>query len=401
MAESRPRKPTNPLTRTLVLSGCLLLALVLLYVLRDVFLPLLGALLLAYILNPLVEKLQRLRLRRTGAVVVLLLLSVVVLGSFVMIALPQLDGFIHRMAGEKFEDTNGNGIRDPGEAFEDRDADGKHDQGYRSAAIGWVLKNGQTLVARIAELTGAQTTDLDQFRQDLLGRASQSAGSIAAAAGGAASWMARRITSILGSVVDLAALFFLLPVYTFLLLLDLPQLWNRIQENLPGRHRERILHILGEIHVALSLFLRGRVLIAVVKGILTSVGLLLLGVDFWLLIGMAAGVLSILPFIGPAVGLIPSAIILFFDSYQVLPLIVLVLVFVAIEGIEGYLLYPLFLGKDLELNPLSIIVSLFAGGALLGFLGVLLAVPMFCVVKILFRELVFPHIQALAAESPK
>jgi predicted PurR-regulated permease PerM len=116
---------------------------------------------------------------------------------------------------------------------------------------------------------------------------------------------------------------------------------------------------------------------------------------------MAAGVLSILPFIGPAVGLIPSAIILFFDSYQVLPLIVLVLVFVAIEGIEGYLLYPLFLGKDLELNPLSIIVSLFAGGALLGFLGVLLAVPMFCVVKILFRELVFPHIQALAAESPK
>ncbi len=394
---TRASWPLSARATVLLLTSMLVLGVI--YLLRSIFMPLFVALLIAYTLNPLVGVLQKLKLRRWLAVSVLFLLLLSVVVGATMIAIPQVNGLIEAVQGDPFTDENKNGKWDElptAEPYEDANANLKYDPGYAQLATRWTHERVQHLSSFVAQSLGQETQALPD---DVMKSAGRSVGGVASFAGRVASWIVQRVSDVLASVINLATLFFLLPMYTFFLLLELPHLWENVKSNLPGRHRDRILTVAYEIHRAIALFLRGRIWIALIKGVLIAIGLSLLGVKFAFLIGMASGVASILPFIGPIVGFIPSSMILFFDKYEIMPIGLLVGVFVIVELIEGYVLYPALLGKDLDLHPLTLIVSLFAFGAVLGFAGIMLAVPAVCALKIIAREYVLPHLKALAQEG--
>ena len=183
--------------------------------------------------------------------------------------------------------------------------------------------------------------------------------------------------------------------------MGLSSMWERVTENLPGRYRERIVDILQSIDVAVSAFFRGRLIIMVMKGIITAVALIILGVPFALVIGVVTGIGSLIPIAGFLLGFIPAIAITFFDTGSPGTVLIVVAIFFAIEFFENYMLTPWVLQDRVGLHPLTIVVSVFVGGALFGFVGMLLSVPMTSVAKILFQEFVLPEIRSLASELPE
>ncbi|MBI4576765.1 MAG: AI-2E family transporter [Planctomycetes bacterium] len=211
---------------------------------------------------------------------------------------------------------------------------------------------------------------------------------------------ARQLLSWVGRGVNLATVLVLVPIYAFFLLLNWRGLLAAVRDHLPGLHRERVLGICRQIDRAISAFFRGRLIIALVKGVLTVLGLWLVGVRFAPLIGMSAGVLSVVPFLGPVVGFLPAATLAILDHPESWPTYTLgvLAVFVAVEVIEGAILTPFILGSEVGIHPLTLILGLMIGGELLGLFGLLVAVPLISVCKILGKEFVLPPLRALAAE---
>ncbi|MHC4862074.1 MAG: AI-2E family transporter, partial [Planctomycetota bacterium] len=172
-------------------------------------------------------------------------------------------------------------------------------------------------------------------------------------------------------------------------------------EHLPGRHRDRIVSVVTRIDEAVSAFFRGRLIIMFIKGVLTAVALWIAGVPFALILGVVTGVGSLIPIAGFLMGLIPGVTIAFLDSGSLGLACVVAGIFVGIEIFENYLLGPWILRDRVGLHPILLIVSVFVGGALFGFVGMLLAVPTAAALKILYLEFVLPEIRLLAAEKPE
>jgi len=192
---------------------------------------------------------------------------------------------------------------------------------------------------------------------------------------------------------------FLVPIYTFFLLLSLSDIRETAKAHLPGEYRERIVSIATKIDRALAAFFRGRLLIAAGKGFLTWLGLWVLGVKFAFFIGVVAGALSVVPFLGMIVGGLLAVAFAYEPGSWGARCVGVLIVFVAAEAMEAGA-YPYLIGRNVGLHPLALILSIFCFGRIFGLFGVLLAVPIACVVKILFIEFVLPEIRALAAESP-
>ncbi|MEM7262450.1 MAG: AI-2E family transporter, partial [Planctomycetota bacterium] len=146
----------------------------------------------------------------------------------------------------------------------------------------------------------------------------------------------------------------------------------------------------------LAAFFRGRLTVCLVKGVLTSIGLLLFGVPLAIPIGLAAGFLSLLPYVGIYLTLVPAMLLSWFDAGSLGTLIGIVAFYGAIEALEGLVLIPKLLGREVGLHPLTIIVTLLVFGKLFGLVGVLLSVPLAAIAKILADEFVMPLIRDLA-----
>ncbi len=201
-------------------------------------------------------------------------------------------------------------------------------------------------------------------------------------------------------VIQVISILVLIPIYTFFLLRGMNGIRERFCEHLPGRYRERMLSVLGKIHIAASGFFQGRLIVCGCVVALTAIGLMVCGVRFSVLIGLVVGIGSLIPFVGVIIGLVPACALAYFD-HGWLNLVGVVLVFIIVQGLEGFLLTPLIIGRKAELHPLAIIISVFVGGELLGLFGILLAVPLACAVKILGQEFVLPQLKALAKEEPE
>jgi predicted PurR-regulated permease PerM len=179
----------------------------------------------------------------------------------------------------------------------------------------------------------------------------------------------------------------LIPVVTFYLLLDWKRLLDSLRNLLPRQWEPEAVRLVTRCDEVLSAFLRGQLLVMLTLGAIYAIGLTLMGVRFGLLIGIISGLASIVPFLGFIVGIGVALVVAFFQFGSWLALLGVVVVFSVGQVIESTVLQPKLLGDRIGLHPVAVIFAVLAGGNLFGFTGVLLALPAASVIMVLLREL--------------
>jgi len=179
----------------------------------------------------------------------------------------------------------------------------------------------------------------------------------------------------------------LIPVVTFYLLRDWDRLVEGIRNLLPRAVEPTASQIGGEIDAVLGAFLRGQLMVMIALGLVYAAGLWAIGLDLAFIIGLGAGLLSIVPYLGTFVGVIAAVIAALFQFQDILHVVLVLAVFGVGQSLEGMVLTPKLVGDQIGLHPVAVIFAVLAGGQLFGFLGILLALPVAAALNVLVRHL--------------
>jgi predicted PurR-regulated permease PerM len=178
----------------------------------------------------------------------------------------------------------------------------------------------------------------------------------------------------------------LVPVLTFYLLRDWDLLVVRFREILPRRYATKCIELSLECDEMLAAFLRGQVMVMLALATIYTIGLTIIGLELALLVGVIAGIVSFVPYLGLIVGIGLAAAAAFFQFHEWFPVLMVIGVFGIAQAIEAVVLTPRFVGERIGLHPVAVIFSVLAGGQLFGFTGVLLALPVAAVIMVLLRH---------------
>ena len=189
--------------------------------------------------------------------------------------------------------------------------------------------------------------------------------------------------AVLGWLMNLV----LIPVVTFYLLRDWDLLIKGIRGLLPRKAESTVSALASEINEVLGAFIRGQLMVMLALGVIYTAGLWLLGLDLAFIIGMGAGLLSIVPYLGTAVGLVAAVLAAIFQYQDLFHTAMVLLVFGVGQTLEGMILTPKLVGDRIGLHPVAVIFAVLAGGQLFGFLGILLALPAASALNVLVRHL--------------
>jgi predicted PurR-regulated permease PerM len=317
------------------------------WVLGDVLLPFVAGMVLAYLLNPLADRLERHGLHRLLATLIVLGLFILVFVLAIIIVVPllgsQLLQFIQRIP-----------------------------EYFRLLQDLIVTEANQEWIRR---MIGTETLDLRKSVGDLVGQSAAWAGTFLQGL-----WSGGR------ALISLVAILVVTPIVTLYLLLDWHRMVSKVDSWLPRDHRNTIRGLAREIDSVLAGFIRGQAIVSLVLGTFYAVALTLAGLNFGLLIGFAAGVLNFVPYLGSTAGLLIAggvAIAQFWPDW--LSIAVIIGIFLSGQIVEGYFLQPRIVGDRVGLHPVWLIFALFAFGYLLGFLGLLIAVPLAAAFGVLVR----------------
>ena len=206
-------------------------------------------------------------------------------------------------------------------------------------------------------------------------------------AGGVAANVLGGITRSGTLIATWVANLLLIPVVTFYLLRDWDRFIAAIDHILPREIEPDIAHIARESDKVLGAFLRGQVLVMIALGTVYAIGLWLIGLKFALLIGMLAGLLSFVPYMGFAVGIVVASVAMMLQTHDPVQLLWVFLVFGVGQALEGMVMTPLLVGDRIGLHPVTVILAVLAGGQLFGFFGVLVALPVAAVIAVVVRDL--------------
>ena len=179
----------------------------------------------------------------------------------------------------------------------------------------------------------------------------------------------------------------LIPVLTFYLLRDWDELVAKIHDLFPRRLAATVGKLAAEADDVLGAFLRGQFYVMLALGMIYSLGLVLIGLDLALLIGMTAGLISFVPYMGAFVGIVMACIAALLQFQDAIHLISVLIVFGVGQTLESTLLTPWLVGNKIGLHPVAVIFAVLAGGQLFGFLGILLALPVASVIMVLLRHI--------------
>jgi len=173
------------------------------------------------------------------------------------------------------------------------------------------------------------------------------------------------------------------PIVAFYLLLDLPHLRRTARALVPIRARGHVMVVGRRLANAIGGYFRGQLAVAFVVGIMSSIGLRLIGLPFWLIVGMIAGLFNMVPLIGPWVGGVPGVLIAFATGGGVRQAVGVAIVMVVVQQIDNHFISPIVMQRAVKLHPAAVMLALLAGGTLGGFFGLLMAVPATATLKIL------------------
>ena len=337
--------------------GALGLLALLLYVLGGVILPFAAGLILAYLLDPVADRLQKIGFNRLGASLTILaiftLLFIIVLILLVPVLASQLSGFIDRL---------------PGYVVTLRAL--AADQGG-----GLIAKYTGGIFDKLGISTEGSATDIQNSIGDIIKQGSQ--------------WIGGFLKSLWSGGQALISLFSLLvitPVVAFYLLLDWDDMIAKVDSWIPLEHQEVVRRLAREINTAIAGFLRGQSLVCLFLGVWYGVGLSLIGLNFGLLIGISAGVLSFVPYVGSLTALVISVGVAIVQGWPSWSLVLMALGVVGSgQFLEGNILTPRLVGHSVGLHPVWLMFALLAAGSLFGFTGLILAVPVASAIGVLVR----------------
>jgi len=375
----------------LALLGALL---VLGFALRAVFIPILIAFALAYLLNPAVKGLERLRLGRTAAILTLFAAVLLAVSGVAALIVPPAtvelrNLYVMTFKGEPYADLNNNGTYDPGEKLlEDINGNGLHDRSYLDRGAGWSRRALRAWNERHPDQAIRPEALLAKLREAAEGNLSRITGGVA--------WATDRVFGLVASgmsgLLTILSFVLLVPLYLFGFL----KIYDRVRPAAlhlcPAHERDRFDLVLRRIDAALAGFFRGQVTCSLCKGAVTAIGFTIAGTPYGLLLGLLYGVFSIVPY-GGALFIFPLAEVLtVIDAGGLVPGRVLgtAAAVVSAELVEGTLLVPLIFGKETGLHPLVLLVCVYVLGQLYGVFGVLAAVPITVVGKILIEAYLVP-----------
>ena len=318
-----------------------------LFVLRDILLPFVAGFALAYLLDPVADRLQRLGLGRLAATVLILVLFVILFIVALVLVIPlvahQLVAFIEGLPGTIAR--------------------------LQQLAVEY----GGPLVDRLGG--GRALPDIQRSVGNLVGQG--------------VTWIAQFLQSLWSSGQALIGVFSLLvvtPVVAFYLLVDWDRMVSTVDNWLPRQQRDTVRMLARDIDRAIAGFIRGQAAVCLLLGSFYALGLSLIGLNFGVLIGITAGVLSFIPYVGSLTGLLLSvgvAIVQFWPEWTWI--LATLAVFVAGQFVEGNILAPKLVGASVGLHPVWLMFALLAFGSLFGFVGLLLAVPLAAAVGVVLR----------------
>jgi len=193
----------------------------------------------------------------------------------------------------------------------------------------------------------------------------------------------------LSSFFALLSLVVIVPIVTFFLLADGHLIVKAFLNIIPNTYFEMSILLIHKIISSLKYFIRGQMIDAAAVGIMTTVGLAIIGVPYFLAIGIVAGIGNMIPYLGPIIGLVPAlfAVVMQPGGLTALAVIKVVVVIVMVQFIEGTFIYPIAVGRSVNLHPLVVIIGVTVGGQIGGVLGMLIAVPLISIVMVTFEVL--------------
>jgi predicted PurR-regulated permease PerM len=184
---------------------------------------------------------------------------------------------------------------------------------------------------------------------------------------------------------------FVVPFLVFYLLKDVKGMERTVIAFFPKKNRQEIIRLIRSVDEALGNYIRGQLLVAVVVGVLDYIGLLIIGMPYALLLSLIVAITNIIPYIGPFIGATP-AILLALTVSPMMALKVLI-VNLIIQQLEGNFISPLLIGRSLKLHPMLIIMAILLGGEMFGMIGLILAIPVVAVGKVLLQHLVLHYMK--------
>jgi predicted PurR-regulated permease PerM len=327
--------------------AALVVAVLALYVLRGILLPFVAGLALAYLLDPLADRFERMGIGRLGATLLILVLFVLVFVLALVLVVPllfhQIQSFVDRLPQ------------------------------YVDRLQALAVEQGGPLLERLGgreALADIQSSAGDLVRQ-----------------GGA--WLLgflRGLWSGGQAIIGVFALLVVTPVVAFYVLVDWDRMIASVDAWVPVRNRETVRRLARDMDRAIAGFIRGQALVCLILGTFYAVGLAAIGLNFGALIGMTAGLLSFIPYVGSLTGLLVSvgmAVVQFWPDWTWI--LATLGIFVVGQFFEGNILSPKLVGASVGLHPVWLMFALFAFGSLFGFVGLLLAVPLAAAVGVLAR----------------
>jgi len=331
----------------LILAGLILTGW-LIYLLAPVLSPFLVAGLLAYLGDPVTDRLENYRLPRTLAVVIVF--TFMLLGGLILlfILIPLLQDQIAALVDRLPQFINW----------------------IQNTILPWVtatlgVEQGQIDLGAVRKTLTENWQDMGSLLGVILGKIGHSGQYLL-------SWLLYLV---------------LVPVVTFYLLRDWDALVANMRGLVPKNYEAAVVQLIRECDAVLAQFLRGQLLVMLALGLIYSIGLWIIGLEFALLVGMLAGLVSFIPYLGGIVGIGTAGILGFLQYHDVIHLVYIALVFGVGQTLEGMLLSPLLVGDRIGLHPVAVIFAVMAGGQLFGFIGILLALPVAAIIMVILRHL--------------
>lgn len=308
---------------------------------KTIVLPIILSGILYYLLNPLVDIMEKRNIKRGWSILMLYLLIAGILTVVVLAVIPVLRNQITGLV-DSFPEYSEN-VK---QQFEEL--------------------TGSKLFSQLQEAVSVSSQDwwntITKKASELLNQ----------------TWT--RVGGFLGAFTEIVLSIVTVPFILFYMLKDGKRLPHKILSFLPTKSRTGILHVLQDINHQISSFIRGQIIVSFCIGILLYIGYMIIGLDYALILAIIASFTSIVPYLGPAIAITPALIVAIVTSPVML--LKMVAVWTIVQLIEGKFISPQIMGKTLKIHPITIIFVILTSGNLFGVVGILLAVPGYAVLKV-------------------
>ncbi|WP_414053812.1 AI-2E family transporter [Macrococcus equi] len=306
--------------------------------------PVILAVILFYLLNPLVDFMERNRVKRLYGILFLFILIIGLITILITFLVPLIEQQIFSFASNfpdymkhllsKFNELSSNSKLAP----------------YMNDVQKWVNTNLSDLPNKVGDYLGNFT---------------------------------ERIKSIIDAIASVAVVLLTFPFVLFFLLKDGKQFKNYFIKLFPPRYRNDLNEILEKMNIQVGSYIQGQMIVATCIGILLFIGYKIIGLEYALILACIAAVTSVVPYLGPMIAISPAIIIALVDSPVML--LKLAIVWMAVQFMEGHFISPSIMGKTMQIHPLTIIFVLLCAGNMLGLIGVILGIPLYAILKVLVQ----------------